>query len=123
MENFEYFYTKQAVGNLEIDDIGNCYIEAYNDEGLAWYLLVETNLGWTKVFEYGPATPDFQELPKEVICKFQRFEFNKKTIQKTITAFLNDYKRNITQAMEVERSIIFDNCKSLIEYVEKRENF
>ena len=30
---FEYFYTKSAFGQLDIEDIGNCCIQACNDEG------------------------------------------------------------------------------------------
>lgn len=122
-KNYDYFYTKLATGTLDVEDSGNCYIEAFNDEGHAYYLLIETSLGYTKIFEYGPAISDFQELPSQVVCTFDRIEFNQKEIDKRINNFLNNFKRNITQATEVERSVIFENCKSLIDYVEKRENF
>lgn len=123
MRTFEYFFTKQAVGELELEDIGNCYIQACNDEGLLYYLLIETNLGWTKIMEYGPAAPDFNELPKSVFCSFSRIEYDERKIIKKINEFLNDTKRNITQAQEVERDLLFEDCKSILEYCENYDSF
>lgn len=111
---YEYFYTSLATGELEVEDPGNCTIQACNDIGMIWYLIIQTTLGWTKIMEYGPATPDFEELPKSVFCTFERIEFNDKKLNKKINDFLNNPKRGITQAMEVDRSIAFEDCKSII---------
>ena len=120
---FEYFYSKSAFGELQIDDIGDCCIQANNDEGLFYYLLIETNLGWTKILEYGPCAPDFDELPKSVSCNFSRIEFDERKIMKRIDEFLNNRFRNITQAQIVEREVLFEDCKSLLDYMEERTNF
>jgi hypothetical protein len=74
--NFEYFFTRMATGELEVEDLGNCIIEAGDDFGQLYFLKIDTNLGWSRIFEYGPCTPDFHELPKSVICNFDREEFN-----------------------------------------------
>lgn len=123
MKSFEYFYTKTAVGNLELEDIGNCIIEAANDEGLLFYLMISTSLGWTKIVEYGPAAPDFYELPKSCFCSFSRIEYDERKIHKRIDEFLNTPKRNITQAQEVDADVFFDSCKSILDYVKNPENF
>lgn len=73
--------------------------------------------------EYGPATPDFNELPKSVFCSFNRIEYDERKIIKKINEFLNDVKRNITQAIEVERDLLFEDCKSILEYCENYDNF
>lgn len=52
--NFKYFYSRSATGDLEVEDIGNCSIEANDNLGNFYYLLIETNMGFTKIFEYGP---------------------------------------------------------------------
>ena len=38
--SFEYFYTQTAMGELEVEDMGNCVIEASNDMGCFWYLCI-----------------------------------------------------------------------------------
>ena len=121
--SFEYFYTKAAIGQLDIEDIGQCCIQANNDEGLFYYLLIETRFGQTKILEYGPAAPDFDELPKSVVCSFSRIEYSERAIMKRIEEFLNNRFRNITQAQLVDREVLFEDCKSIIDYCEIQENF
>ena len=86
-------------------------------------MLIESTLGWTKILEYGPASPDFDELPKSVTCHFSRIEFDERKIFKRVDEFLNNRFRNITQAQLVEREILFEDCKSLLEYMEEKTNF
>ena len=73
--------------------------------------------------EYGPATPDFDELPKSAFCSFERIEFDERKLNKKIREFLNNPKRGITQALEVDRSLAFDDCKSIINYMRDESNF
>ena len=120
---FEYFYQRMATGNLEVEDIGNCAIEANNDDGLFYYLLIETNMGFTKIFEYGPIHPDFHELPKSVKCNFERIEYNEKKLSKKIDDFLNSGFKCITQAQEIDKDMLLNNCTNIIEYMRDRENF
>ena len=123
MKTFEYFFTRLATGELEVEDIGNCTIQACNDMGMIWYLMTQTTLGWTKIMEYGPATPDFDELPKSAFCTFERIEFDEKKLNKKINEFLNNPRRGITQAMEVDRYIAFEDCKSIVDYMRDESNF
>jgi hypothetical protein len=41
----------------------------------------------------------------------------------TVKDFLNAPRRNITQAMEVEREAFFENCRSILDYVADPSNF
>lgn len=122
-QNFGYFYSSMAIGQLDVDDIGNCAIEANNDEGNYYYMVIETNLGFTKMFEYGPVQPDFNEMCKSVTCTFDRIEFNEKKISKRIYSFLNAPGKNITQAQIVDKEYALDGCKDIIEYVRDSNNF
>ena len=66
LKHFEYFYTQQAVGQLNIEDLGNCAIEAFNDEGSHYYLVIKTQLGQSIVMEAGPFAIDISILEKSV---------------------------------------------------------
>lgn len=121
--NFEYFFTRMATGELEVEDLGNCIIEAGDDLGQLYFLKIDTNLGWSRIFEYGPCTPDFQELPKSVICTFDREEFNEIKLSNRIKQFLNVPKRNITQARTIDDETLFDSVKDIIEYMKDPKNF
>lgn len=52
--SYDYFFVEQAVGNLAIDDIGNCCVQANNYLGEFYYLYIQTDYGITKILEYGP---------------------------------------------------------------------
>ena len=122
-KNFEYFFTRTAIGELEVEDLGNCTIEAGDDSGQLYFLKIDSNLGFCRIFEYGPCTPDFQELPKSVICTFDREEFNEIKLSQRIQKFLNAPKRNITQARLIEEDEMFDSIKDIIEYMKDKKNF
>ena len=122
-KSFEYFFTRTAVGELEVENMGDCVIEASDDIGQLYYLKIDSNLGWCRIFEYGPCTPDFSELPKSVICNFDREEFDEFKLSQRIQKFLNAPKRNITSARVIEEEEMFDNIKDIIEYMKDKKNF
>ena len=63
---FEYLHQIVVGDTIDIDDIGNCAINAFNDAGEEYYLVVKTVLGWTEIFEFGPIIRDVKELPQNV---------------------------------------------------------
>lgn len=119
MRSFEYFATRIINASLDIDDIGNCAIKACNDKGAEYYMLIETRLGQTRMFIYGPATPEFDLLPASVNISFNRMEFNEKRLSKGIRSFLNNPYYQITQAFEITKEELLENCKDLISYMEQ----
>lgn len=110
--NFEYFYSLQSLDSIEIADIGNCYINAFNDNGDEYLLAIETILGFTTIIEVGPI-----EIGNDFSLYRNRFEYNDKKINKSITKFLNNAKYQITQAQEIsydEFKNKFNNLLSIL---------
>lgn len=99
---FDYLQRIIVDGQLEVDNIGDCNIQANNDFGEEYYLMIKTVLGWTEVLEYGPCVPDFPELQYNYSIKYNKFEYNQSKIERVIDKFLNDGKRGITQAKLVD---------------------
>lgn len=95
---FEYLQRIVVEGELEVDDIGQCVIQANTDLAEEYYLIVKTELGWTEIIEYGPCVPDLPLLQMNYQIKYSRFEYNQSKIERYIDKFLNDAKRGITQA-------------------------
>ena len=109
---FDYVYVRQSQDFLDVEDIGNCYIETCNDSGECFYLFIRTSLGYTRVVEYGPYA-DGIRLPS-VSATFNQFEYNEKRLNKTIYNFLNNPGREITQAREISEEEYKDIVGSLI---------
>ena len=114
--NFEYFTVTTVMADIEIEAIGNCAIEANNDNGEFWYLVIRTNDGLTQVFEYGP-TCHTGILEKSVNCSFQRINYSESKIKKAIQSFLNNPYRTITQAREITLDEALNECDDMLIYM------
>ena len=117
--DFEYYITKIVNGSIDIEDTGNCAIKAYNDNGSCYVLIIETSLGISRVFQYGPAVHDLDLLPKSVNCSFKRIEYSDYKIHKVIDEFLNNGYSGITQAFVVDKDEALNECRSIIEYMKQ----
>lgn len=95
---FEYLQRVVVDGSLDVENIGDCTIQANNDFYQEYYLIIRTTLGWTEVAEYGPYSPDLPMLQENYQIKYSRFEYSQSKIERIIDKFLNDPKRLITQA-------------------------
>lgn len=115
--NFQYFATKVVNADIEVDDIGSCAIQAFNDRGEEYNLIIETNLGTCRSLVFGPVNPDFDLLPEKLSIQFERFNFSEKTISKMINKFLNDPYKNITQALTKTKEELLADLPNLKEYM------
>lgn len=120
----EYYEQSEFLGCLEVDDFGNCAIEANNDDGEFWYLVIDTKIGYTRVMEYGPIVPNKETLEDFCGCSFTRIEWDAKKVVNIITSFLNKKRKgrlDISQAREISRESALAQCKSIIEYMKDSE--
>ena len=113
--DFNYYYQEVATETLDVDDIGNVSIIAKDPSGMEYYLIISTELGLTKTFEYGPSIPDVYELPMHVSVNYNQFEFNENKIYKKIDKFLNS--NSISEAKIVEKEEIIPLVRRLENYV------
>lgn len=96
---FEYLATTTYLDTFEVENIGECCLEAYNDSGEAYFLCISTSLGVSKILEYGPYMDGL--VPVYLTYKYQEFTYNEKKLKVIINKFLNDMAKNITQVREV----------------------
>ena len=115
--NFQYFQTVTLNADIEIEDIGNCAIKAFTDLGNEYILIIDTLLGWSRIFQYGPVRPDFDILPAAVKESYNKIPFDERKIKNIIIKFLN--MEGITQAIAVDREEALDDCKSIIKFMQQ----
>lgn len=121
--NFKYLAKVTQEGDIEIENIGNCAINANNDLAFEWLLIIKTIMGVTEVIEYGPFLSDLKDYsPANVSCSYNRFDFNEAKIKKRISSFLNDGYRNITQAFEIPFEEAEPKIKNLLELLRKDDD-
>ena len=111
--NYEYGATISYLDKLTVDNIGDCYIQANNDFGESYFLVVQTKFGMTRVVQYGPYIDGVA--PDKCVYLFSQFQYSENKIDKIIDKFLSSY--NITQAREVEYEEISDKFVNPMDYI------
>ena len=86
---YDYHYLMTATSQLEIEDQGQCCIQAIDVVGQYYFLIIQTKLGKTSVLEYGPIIPDIDTLPPKLSYFYTEFDFNSKKIDSIIDKFLS----------------------------------
>ena len=115
--NFDYLIKIKKESSINIEDIGNCAIDVYNDLGFEWLLIVHTIEGMTHIIEFGPILPDIDYPPDKVVYTYDRINFSDKKIITRIQKFLTDGYRAITQAFEIDKKEAKDKMKNLVDYL------
>ena len=107
---FEYLKTSQYQDSIEIESVGNCALQAINDEADSWILLINTELGSSIVIQAGPINLDFDEIGDNVYISRSKFEYNEKRLYKIIFDFINNPKKIITSVEIIDK----DLCKNIL---------
>lgn len=100
----DYFYNKVSYGCLDISDIGNTFIEAFNDKGQKFYIWTQTIAGFTRILTQNNILEnnDLNELISESSLDYKRIEYNVNKLKALIKTYLNNYKFKITQAQVLD---------------------
>lgn len=111
--SFNYFYTTMAEDCLDVEDIGNVCIQASNDAGQNWILLIKTRLGFSYILEYGPFY--YTKITEYLNHTFQRIEYSEYKLEKKIDKFLNEPRRLITQVQFKDEDEALELMTSVVE--------
>ena len=117
MRTYEYLYEVKATGFLEIENIGECALIANNDFLQEQILIITTEMGKTKILQYGPVFVDNVQTPSEVTYSYSEIDFSDYKIDKRIEKFINDAKFRTTQVRVVELEEALDRITDLREFL------
>lgn len=120
-KNFDfYFQPAMALGNIDIEDIGDCIIEGNPGFEKYYYLVIKTEYGRTKICKFGPVLRSLQYLVEEFKFEMTSFEYSEGRLVKQIDSFLNSH--NIVQAREIDEEELEQNCDiNLLKFMLKEE--
>ena len=109
MATHEYGYngTAQYADYLELEDNLNFALQAFDEDGLYYFLVAYTKLGYTTILEWGPMSFDDDIIPEIYNVNYKKIEVDEKELDKTITKFLGRKKR-----LESHKSNPFDPTKT-----------
>lgn len=110
---FNYLKTETYMDSIDIDDIGNCFLQVYNDEGREWLMSISTKLGWTNVKTFGPFILDSNTMDNNFYYSKNELEFKEKKIYHIIDDFINNPKKQITQIFIIDEDTFNDKLSSI----------
>ena len=119
MLSFPYFKQEIINAELEVEDIGNVAIKAFDDLGNEFVLVTDTYIGFSRIFQFGPIRADSDLIPDHCSMSYSKIEFNQRILVKTIDAFVN--RKGITQAVVVDKEDVLRDCKDIIKFMYQRE--
>jgi len=96
----------------EYEELKRKLQEVY-DQAEEWYLIIDTDLGWCEIRQFGKLIADMDELQGSFSYTYYKFEYSEKKLYKLIDNFLNDEKKMITQAMIIDREVASDRFEGL----------
>ena len=118
MALFEFNNQLMPQSLIDIENIGDFAIEANNDEGAFWYLVIRTSLGTTTIASCGPVVPDIELLPDGYTCYLTRMDYKEEKLIKSINMWLNDRGKKLVQAKVIDINEAIDQFRDLGEYLE-----
>ena len=112
---FEYMYETVSRDSIEIEDIGNCALECFNDHGEVYYLIVNTKLGYTEIIEFGPYDIAAGEpiVQRKFNFNYKRMDYDDYRVESAIEAFITDKHKKVTQVVEASQQYVLDKLQDV----------
>lgn len=96
---FDYNQQKAFLSTLQVDDLGHLAIRAKNGMGtLEHYMIIETIAGKSAILTWGPVGVDLPCMVDKFSMSYHVENYKESILSKEITRFINDPKREITEA-------------------------
>lgn len=114
---FEFDQELMPQALIEIPEIGQFGLEASNDEGYFYYLIVRTLLGTTTIATCGPIIPDIEILPSGFSMSLVKMPYREDKLSKTISFFLNDKSKKLTEAKLIDIDEAINQFRELKDYL------
>lgn len=81
---FRYNTQMMQIDSINVEDIGNCALEAIDEDNCYYYIIVRTVSGFSDVITFGPVIPDIDLLPTGYESTFNHMSYTDLKIQKLI---------------------------------------
>lgn len=114
---FEFNQQLMPQNVIDVEELGQFAIEAWNDEGYYYYLIVRTLLGTASIASCGPVIPDVEMLPSGFNMSLDKVPYKEDKLTRTVTMWLNDRSKKLTNAKTIEISEAIEQFRDLKEYL------
>lgn len=103
--------------SLEIDDIGNFALKCLDPNFLEYYICVQTVAGKAYILKFGPLLPDLDAITEDFYLSSKVIDYKEQKIEKDITIYINEPKKNITQIELVKTEEVLQNIPTAERFI------
>lgn len=103
--NSDIKFNRQStyVDCLYVENIGNCALEALDELGQYYYIIVKTVQGQSHILSFGPVIPDLEVLPKTFKLDYYSTQYNDKKLAKSLQVWATgQQKTNFEQITQID---------------------
>ncbi len=118
----DYNETTTYSQTLQVDDIGNFAIRCHGTmiDGkfkmpADYYMMVKTVAGRATIVKFGPVIPDIPTMPSGFEVTVKTTKFNEPSLGNEVSNYINDGRREITEAEEIVEQELYEAYPSLEE--------
>lgn len=117
MIQFEFNNQLMPQSLIEVEELGQFALEAWNSGGYYYYLIIRTILGTSVVTTCGPVVPDIDILPSGFKITLEKMPYKEDKLIKTISYFLNDKSKSLTDARELSFEEAIEQFREIKPYL------
>lgn len=114
-QTYEYMHITTAMDSICVEDIGECALQEFNDEGDQWFLVITTFLGRSKIIEFGPIRDG--EIQDNFYLSRKNIEYRETSLDKIIQKFIENPHRMITQVEIVDEELVINALDTIKEQI------
>lgn len=98
---FEYSVQKTFNESIDVVDIGNTALRCIGRKLENYFIILKTKMGKTSILTFGPVYPEIDLLFDGFSVSYKKIDYRENLINKEITKFINDFKKDITLVEEI----------------------
>lgn len=116
---FKYLYEIQATGFIDIENLGEICLSAINTLLHQEYILIiHTELGKSKILQYGPIFIDMEDTPlSNISVNYSEIDYNSSKLEKIIDRFINNPKYLVSQVVEIDLETAKSKIRNLGDFI------
>ena len=114
-QTFEYLYQTVSMDNITINEVGDTTIKVLNHDAYAWFIIIETELGRTKIQTFGPLLEGSDLFTHYGFnYNYKELDYKESTLAKIIDQFINDPKKMVTKCFEIDKEEAINRFKEAV---------
>lgn len=115
---FEYSVQRTFNESIDVPDIGNMALRCTSRNVYDFFIITKTVMGKTNILKFGPVCSDLEALMEDFSVVYKKIDYKESSIFKEVDRFINDYKKDIDEVLEITEYEAWQQFPPIKQYFE-----